>query len=67
MLAAHALNYGAVWCGLYPTPELIKMSEEILNLPDRIIPIGLIAVGYKAEDKPARDIYDENRIHYNHW
>lgn len=67
LLAAHALHLGAVWCGLYPIPELIKMSKEILNLPNTIVPVGVIAVGHPVEIKPSRENYEEKRIHYNQW
>jgi len=67
LLAAHALNLGAVWCGIYPVPELTKMVSELLDLPETIIPVGLIAVGEKAEEKLPRDNYDETKIHFNKW
>lgn len=67
LLAAHALNLGAVWCSLYPTPERVRISKELLNLPNTMIPVGVIAVGHPFEIKPPRENYDEKRIHYNQW
>lgn len=67
LLAAHALNLGAVWCGLYPTLERIRVSKEILNLPNTIIPVAVIAVGHKVETKQPRENYDEKKVHYNRW
>ena len=67
LLAAHALNLGAVWCGIYPITALINNIRKLLNLPDNIIPVGVVAVGHKAEDKKPRDNYSLEKVHYNGW
>lgn len=67
LLAAHGLGLGAVWCGIYAVENLVKSMSELLNLPEKIIPIGLVVVGKKAADKEPKDRYDENKIHYNTW
>ena len=67
LLASHGLGLGAVWCGLYPVPKLTKNITSLLNLPENIIPIGLVSVGHKAEDRTPSDRYDQTRIHYNKW
>ncbi|NLX61224.1 MAG: nitroreductase family protein [Tissierellia bacterium] len=67
LLAAHGIGLGAVWCGVYPKEELMKPMSELLNLPDHIIPIGLVVVGMKEEDKQPKDRYNESKIHYDKW
>ncbi|HEY8364864.1 MAG TPA: nitroreductase family protein [Haloplasmataceae bacterium] len=67
LLATHSLNYGAVWCGLYPIEKLITFISKIFELPSNIIPIGLIALGTIGEEKAPRDNYDVNKIHFNKW
>jgi len=67
LIAAHALGLGAVWLGIYPREERIQGLRQLLGLPDRIIPLSLIALGYPAEIKPAVDRFDPQRVHYNHW
>ena len=67
LLATHALGYGAVWCGIYPKEDLVTMIKSTLALPEEIIPIGLVALGVKAEEKEARNNYDENKIHIDKW
>ncbi len=67
LIAIHALGLGAVWCGIHPKTKLTKMTKKLLNLPDSIIPVGLIAVGYKNEIKEPKDDFDEKKIHYNKW
>jgi nitroreductase len=67
LLAAHGLGLGAVWCGLYPSPELTKIISVANKLPDNIEPIGMIVVGHKAEDKATVDRFNKNRVHYDQW
>lgn len=67
LLAAHGLGLGAVWCGIYSSDHLVKPMSELLQLPEHIIPIGMVVVGTKKEDKKPTDRYDENKIHYDKW
>lgn len=67
LIAINGINLGAVWCGIYPVPNLIKMIREILNIPEYIVPVGLIAVGYKTVEKPSWNRYDEEKVHINKW
>lgn len=67
LLAAHGLGLGAVWCGIYPVPELMKSTAELLNLPSNIIPVAIMALGHKSEERTAKDRYDESKVHYNKW
>lgn len=67
LLAAHGLGLGAVWCGLYSVEKLIQSMSEILNLPEHIIPIGMVVVGVKDEDKDEIDRYDEGKVHFDRW
>lgn len=67
LLAAHGLGLGAVWCGLYPIPELIESISDLLGLPEHIIPISMVVVGVKNEEINQKDRYDESSIHYDKW
>ena len=67
LLAAHAKGLGAVWLGVYPTESRVTDTKKLLNLPEHIIPISLISVGYPAEQKPSPERYRVDRVHYNHW
>ncbi len=51
LLAAHGLNLGAVWCGLYPVPIFTRPVSRLLKLPINILPVGLMALGHKSEDR----------------
>ena len=67
LLAAHAKGLGAVWLGVYPTEPRVTDIKKLLNLPEHIIPISLISIGYPAEQKPRPDRYRADRVHYNQW
>jgi len=67
LLAAHAKGLGAVWLGVYPTIPRLTAIKKLLNLPEHIIPISLISIGYPAEQKPRQDRYRADRVHYNQW
>ena len=67
LLAAHAKGLGAVWLGLSPAGPTITATKELLSLPEHIMPISLISIGYPAEQKPRQDRYRADRVHYNQW
>ena len=67
LLAAHAKGLGAVWLGVYPAESLVMATKKLLNLPEHIIPISLISIGYPAEQKPRQDRCRADRVHYNQW
>jgi nitroreductase len=67
LLAAHALGLGAVWLGIYPREYRVAPLKTMLNIPDNITPLALIAVGHPAEQKPAQGKFKEEKLHYNGW
>ena len=58
LIAASALGLGAVWCGVTPLARLQKAVSAVLELPEGVLPLNLVLVGYPAEEKPARTQYD---------
>ncbi len=67
LLAAHARGLGAVWTGVYPYEERIAGMRRLLDLPDNVMPLSLIPVGYRAEENPRVNRYESSRLHYNRW
>jgi len=67
LLAAHALNLGAVWLGVYPRRERQEGIRKIFDLPPHIHPFSLVSIGYPDEQKPVPDRYREERVHWNKW
>jgi nitroreductase len=67
LLAAVGLGLGSVWVAVYPRAEKIETVRRIVNLPDGVTPLALIYTGYPAEEKPPHTLYDEKRVHWQHY
>ena len=67
LLAAHARGLGAVWLGVYPREERIQELSRLLGLPEQVMPMAVLSIGYPAEHKSPADRYDESRIHRDRW
>ncbi|MFA5874165.1 MAG: nitroreductase family protein [Anaerolineales bacterium] len=63
LIAAVSLGLGTVWVGIHPVAEFVRVVREIAGLPKHVTPLGLLYVGYPAEEKPARTQYDAGRVH----
>lgn len=67
LLAAHALGLGAVWTGVYPIAERVDDVSRALALPDSVVPMCIIAVGYPVADQEPKDKWDPSKVHYQRW
>ena len=67
LLAAHAYGLGAVWCGVFPNPDIMPGVTRVLGLPEYIIPFNIITMGYPDENPEVKKKYDADNIHYQHW
>ena len=67
LLAAHAMGLGAVWTGLHPDMNRAKMVQDMLGLPEHIIPLCVVPVGIPAEQPEIKDKFKPENIHYNQW
>lgn len=64
LLAANALGLGAVWCGIYPIEDRVKSLKETLQIPENIIPLNVICIGYPEGKPNIKDKWKPERIHY---
>ncbi len=67
LLAAHFMNLGAVWTGVFPIPERVADVTRILSLPPNIIPLAVIPIGYPAGEPQVKDKWKPENVHYNKW
>jgi len=67
LLAAHALGLGSVWLGVYPREARMKDISEYLKLPEHIMPMNLIALGWPDEEKTRPERYEGGKVHLNGW
>jgi nitroreductase len=68
LIAAHGMDLGAVWLGIYPREERIEGIRALYKLPENIVPFSLVSIGYPAEEKPIpADRFNTERIHFERW
>lgn len=65
LLAANAVGLGAVWCGIYPISERVVFFQNLLELPENIVPLSCINIGYPQAPASPKDKWDPVKIHYN--
>ncbi len=64
LLAASMLGLGACWLGIHPREERIRRLREIFSLPQSMIPISAIALGWPDQYLEPRTRYNESNVHF---
>ena len=67
LLAAHSLGLGAVWTTFYPYEDRTAGIRKLLNLPDHIMPLNIIPLGYSTEKGNYQDRFKSDKVHYEKW
>jgi nitroreductase len=67
LIAANILGLGTCWLGVHPRPERMDGIRKMFSLPDNIIPMCGIAVGWPDDPPPARTRYNPDRVHREKW
>jgi nitroreductase len=67
LLAAHASGLGAVWLGVYPREQRVADVRRLLGIPEHVVPLCVVSIGYPAEQKGPENRYRAERVHYNRW
>lgn len=65
LLAAEALELGAVWTAAYPYDDRMAVVSQYTALPEQIKPLCVIPVGYPAMPHSPKDKWDESKVHEN--
>ena len=65
LLAAEALGLGAVWTAAYPYEDRIDVVRQNTGLPENIVPLCVIPIGYPDGPQKAKDKFDPQRVHRN--
>jgi nitroreductase len=60
LIAAHAMGLGSVWIGGFDR----DVVRKLLDIPEKIVPIGVVFIGYPAEQKEPRTKYLEEAVHW---
>ena len=67
LLAVEAFGLGAVWTGVCPRKERIEWVKEVLKIPDEVIPLNVIPIGYPSKAPQIKDKFKPDKIHKNKW
>jgi nitroreductase len=67
LLAAHGLGLGACWLGVHPRESRVAHVKEVCSIPDPVIPVAVIALGYPAEKSVPRTRFTKEYIHSEKW
>jgi len=67
LLAAHAMNFGACWVGIYPVQERMEGVRELFGIPSRVVPLCVVAVGRPGEKKSPAQRFKPEFIHCDRW
>lgn len=67
LLAASMLGLGACWLGIHPRAERIAAVSRQFTLPEGIIPVAGVALGWPAEEKEARTRFNPAQVHVEQW
>ena len=59
------MRLGAIWTGTYPSKERCEAVANALGLPDSLIPLNTIIIGYPATEVPPKDKWNPENISYN--
>ncbi len=65
LLAAESIGLGAVWTAAYPYLDRLEVVRNTLKVPENLIPLNVIPIGYPTgEDKP-KDKWDPEIVFWN--
>lgn len=67
LLAVNTLGLGACWLGVHPREERAVHIRGLLNIPEHIIPVAGIAIGWPAETQQPRTRYRDSAVHHETW
>jgi len=67
LLAAETMGLGAVWTALYPFEERMNLVHQLLKIPQNIIPLNLIPIGFPLGNPKPMDKYNPDLIHWEVW
>lgn len=65
LLAATGMGLGAVWTGTYPSKERCAAVADVLRLPETLIPLNTIVIGYPDTEPTPKDKWKKENISYN--
>ncbi len=67
LIAATSMGLGTVWTGAYGNTQFEELLQQTLSLPEGVMPLSVIAVGYAEVTPEPKDKYIESKVHFNRY
>lgn len=67
MIAAAGMDLGTVWLGTYPKKDTVSIVQKILGIPEEVLPLVVIYVGYPESEPTPATKFNEERVHWNQY
>ena len=67
LLSAHGLGIGSCWIAIHGMDDVYKNITAQFNLPECIVPVSLISLGYPDEVVKTDERFNQDKIHINKW
>lgn len=67
LIAARSLELGTTWCGIHPIPENEAHIRELIEIPEGLVPFGMIGIGYPARPDAFQERNREDDARRVHW
>lgn len=64
LLAAHEIGLGGIWTALYPVQDLMDKTRNILELPENLVPLNVLILGYPDEKPEVKDKWNPDKVTY---
>lgn len=67
LLATESMGLGAVWTAVYPDKDRIEFVRNTLSLPEHIVPLNVIPIGYPTGTDKPKDKWKPENLHWQKW
>lgn len=62
LVQAKELSIGSCWMGGYPNQDRIEKIKEVIDLPEHILPLWILAFGIPNQNPSVKDKWNEEKI-----
>lgn len=67
LIEAADQGLGSLWLGIYPRTRRVEGLKKLFALPDHVMPLGIVTLGFAAKEKETIDRYVEERVHWERY
>jgi nitroreductase len=67
LLAAESLGLGGAWVAVFPKDSVIEYIRNEFDIPDNIIPLNIIPLGFPVGNEKPKNKYNPGVVHFEKW